>query len=115
MVVLNCALPVLPGYAVTSVVSARSGRLLVAGAPRFNHTGKVIIFTLKNTGNLTILHSLKGQQVYILLIFCYAQGFSGSIVLTYAIHYILHEKDLYSFYIVNAVAYTFVMLVLAAS
>ncbi|KAG7283790.1 hypothetical protein CRUP_034414 [Coryphaenoides rupestris] len=50
------------GYAVTSVVSARSGRLLVAGAPRFNHTGKVIIFTLKNTGNLTILHSLKGQQ-----------------------------------------------------
>uniref|UniRef100_A0A8C5CFZ9 Integrin, alpha 11a n=1 Tax=Gadus morhua TaxID=8049 RepID=A0A8C5CFZ9_GADMO len=51
------------GYAVTSVVSARSGRLLVAGAPRFNHTGKVIIFTLKNTGNLTILHSLKGQQI----------------------------------------------------
>lgn len=52
-----------PGYSVTSVVSARNGRLLVAGAPRFNHTGKVIIFTLKNSGNLTILHSLKGQQV----------------------------------------------------
>lgn len=51
------------GYTVTSVVSARNGRLLVAGAPRFNHTGKVIIFTLKNSGNLTILHSLKGQQV----------------------------------------------------
>uniref|UniRef100_G3PXP8 Integrin, alpha 11a n=1 Tax=Gasterosteus aculeatus aculeatus TaxID=481459 RepID=G3PXP8_GASAC len=51
------------GYAVTSVVSARSGRLLVAGAPRFNHTGKVIIFTLKNSGNLTILHALKGQQI----------------------------------------------------
>uniref|UniRef100_A0A3Q3M2Y7 Integrin, alpha 11a n=1 Tax=Mastacembelus armatus TaxID=205130 RepID=A0A3Q3M2Y7_9TELE len=51
------------GYTVTSVVSARNGRLLVAGAPRFNHTGKVIIFTLKNTGNLTILHSLKGQQI----------------------------------------------------
>eukprot|EP00064_Thunnus_orientalis_P015478 superscaffoldBa00002872_g15531 len=50
------------GYTVTSVVSARNGRLLVAGAPRFNHTGKVIIFTLKNSGNLTILHSLKGQQ-----------------------------------------------------
>lgn len=53
------------GYTVTSVVSARNGRLLVAGAPRFNHTGKVIIFTLKNSGNLTILHSLKGQQVAI--------------------------------------------------
>jgi integrin alpha 11 len=64
MLVLKCVFPVPPGYAVTSVVSARSGRLLVAGAPRFNHTGKVIIFTLKNTGNLTILHSLKGQQVY---------------------------------------------------
>ncbi|XP_067104921.1 integrin alpha-11-like [Osmerus mordax] len=51
------------GYTVTSVVSARNGRLFVAGAPRFNHTGKVIIFTLKNTGELTILHALKGQQI----------------------------------------------------
>ncbi|XP_076854585.1 integrin alpha-11a [Brachyhypopomus gauderio] len=51
------------GYTVTSVVSARSGQLYVAGAPRFNHTGKVIVFTLKNTGELTILHSLKGQQI----------------------------------------------------
>ncbi|XP_061616576.1 integrin alpha-11a isoform X4 [Phyllopteryx taeniolatus] len=51
------------GYTVTSVVSAKNGRLLVAGAPRFNHTGKVIIFTLKSPGNLTILYSLKGQQI----------------------------------------------------
>lgn len=51
------------GYTVTSVVSAQSGQLYVAGAPRFNHTGKVIVFTLKNTGELTILHSLKGYQV----------------------------------------------------
>ncbi|KAK1158050.1 integrin alpha-11-like isoform X1 [Acipenser oxyrinchus oxyrinchus] len=51
------------GYTVTSLVSAKAGRLYVAGAPRFNHTGKVIIFTLKNNGNLTILHSLKGQQI----------------------------------------------------
>ncbi|XP_020493351.2 integrin alpha-11a [Labrus bergylta] len=51
------------GYTVTSVVSARNGRLLVSGAPRFNHTGKVIIFTLTNSGNLAILHSLKGQQI----------------------------------------------------
>uniref|UniRef100_A0A3P8VRV2 Integrin, alpha 11a n=1 Tax=Cynoglossus semilaevis TaxID=244447 RepID=A0A3P8VRV2_CYNSE len=51
------------GYTVTSVVSAKNGRLLVAGAPRFNHTGKVIIFTLNNSGNLTILHSLKGMQI----------------------------------------------------
>nr|XP_057944627.1 integrin alpha-11a isoform X3 [Doryrhamphus excisus] len=51
------------GYTVTSVVSAKNGRLLVAGAPRFNHTGKVIVFTLKSPGNLTIVHSLKGQQI----------------------------------------------------
>ncbi|TSK19963.1 Integrin alpha-11 [Bagarius yarrelli] len=51
------------GYTVTSVVSAQSGQLYVAGAPRFNHTGKVIIFTLKNTGELDILHSLKGHQI----------------------------------------------------
>uniref|UniRef100_A0AAR2JC89 VWFA domain-containing protein n=1 Tax=Pygocentrus nattereri TaxID=42514 RepID=A0AAR2JC89_PYGNA len=51
------------GYTVTSVVSARSGQLYVAGAPRFNHTGKVIVFTLQNTGELNILHSLKGQQI----------------------------------------------------
>ncbi|XP_036399707.1 integrin alpha-11a [Megalops cyprinoides] len=51
------------GYTVTSVVSAKNGRLYVAGAPRFNHTGKVIIFTLTNSGNLTVLHSLRGQQI----------------------------------------------------
>uniref|UniRef100_A0A8C9T6J3 Integrin subunit alpha 11 n=1 Tax=Scleropages formosus TaxID=113540 RepID=A0A8C9T6J3_SCLFO len=51
------------GYTVTSVVVSRTGRLYVSGAPRFNHTGKVIIFTLRNNGNLTILQSLKGQQI----------------------------------------------------
>ncbi|XP_056137496.1 integrin alpha-11 [Lampris incognitus] len=51
------------GYAVNSVVLSKSRHLYVAGAPRFNHTGKVIIFTLKNNRNLTILHSLLGQQI----------------------------------------------------
>ncbi|XP_069384525.1 integrin alpha-11 isoform X2 [Paralichthys olivaceus] len=51
------------GYSVGSLVSARGSQLYVAGAPRFNHTGKVIIFTLKNTGNLTILHGLLGEQI----------------------------------------------------
>uniref|UniRef100_W5UJ85 Integrin alpha-11 n=1 Tax=Ictalurus punctatus TaxID=7998 RepID=W5UJ85_ICTPU len=51
------------GYVVSSIVSAHYGQLYVAGAPRYNHTGKVIIFTLTNTGNLTILHSLTGQQI----------------------------------------------------
>uniref|UniRef100_A0A8C1KZK3 Integrin, alpha 11b n=1 Tax=Cyprinus carpio TaxID=7962 RepID=A0A8C1KZK3_CYPCA len=51
------------GYTVSSVVSAQHGQLYVAGAPRFNHTGKVIIFTLTNSGNLTILYSLSGSQI----------------------------------------------------
>ncbi|CAB1435147.1 unnamed protein product [Pleuronectes platessa] len=51
------------GYSVGSLVSARGSQLYVSGAPRFNHTGKVIIFTLKNTGNLTILHGLLGEQI----------------------------------------------------
>ncbi|KAF7648831.1 hypothetical protein LDENG_00151080, partial [Lucifuga dentata] len=51
------------GYSVGSMISSRGSQLYVAGAPRFNHTGKVIIFTLKNTGNLTILHALLGQQI----------------------------------------------------
>ncbi|XP_056307282.1 integrin alpha-11 [Danio aesculapii] len=51
------------GYMVSSVVSAHHGQLYVAGAPRFNHTGKVVIFTLTNSGNLTILYSLYGKQI----------------------------------------------------
>ncbi|XP_024911985.1 integrin alpha-11 isoform X2 [Cynoglossus semilaevis] len=51
------------GYSVGSLISSRGAQLYVAGAPRFNHTGKVIVFTLKNTGNLTILQSLLGEQI----------------------------------------------------
>uniref|UniRef100_A0AAQ5ZX90 VWFA domain-containing protein n=1 Tax=Amphiprion ocellaris TaxID=80972 RepID=A0AAQ5ZX90_AMPOC len=51
------------GYSVGSLISARGSQLYVAGAPRFNHTGKVIVFTLKNTGNLTILQALLGEQI----------------------------------------------------
>ncbi|XP_045892937.1 integrin alpha-11 [Micropterus dolomieu] len=51
------------GYSVGSLISPRGSQLYVAGAPRFNHTGKVIVFTLKNTGNLTILQALLGEQI----------------------------------------------------
>ncbi|XP_053127613.1 integrin alpha-11 isoform X1 [Hemicordylus capensis] len=51
------------GYTVTSVVSTRHGRIYVAGAPRFNHTGKVIIFTMHTNRDLTIHQSLKGEQI----------------------------------------------------
>ncbi|XP_043933602.1 integrin alpha-11 [Protopterus annectens] len=51
------------GYTVTSLMSANHGRLYVAGAPRFNHTGKVIIFTIQSNENVHIYQSLKGEQI----------------------------------------------------
>ncbi|VFV36536.1 integrin alpha-11 [Lynx pardinus] len=51
------------GYTVTSVVSSRQGRVYVAGAPRFNHTGKAILFTMHNNRTLTIHQALRGEQI----------------------------------------------------
>uniref|UniRef100_A0A8C4LG14 Integrin subunit alpha 11 n=1 Tax=Equus asinus TaxID=9793 RepID=A0A8C4LG14_EQUAS len=51
------------GYTVTSVVSSRQGRVYVAGAPRFNHTGKAILFTMHNNRSLTIHQALRGEQI----------------------------------------------------
>ncbi|XP_078283541.1 integrin alpha-11-like [Rhinoraja longicauda] len=51
------------GYTVTSVMPRSGRRWYVSGAPRFNHTGKVIVFTMRNNGNVTIQQSLKGQQI----------------------------------------------------
>uniref|UniRef100_A0A8C9DWK9 Integrin subunit alpha 11 n=1 Tax=Phocoena sinus TaxID=42100 RepID=A0A8C9DWK9_PHOSS len=51
------------GYTVTSVVSSRQGRVYVAGAPRFNHTGKVILFTMHDNRSLTIHQALQGEQI----------------------------------------------------
>ncbi|XP_058667208.1 integrin alpha-11 [Ammospiza caudacuta] len=51
------------GYTVSSVVSTKRERIYVAGAPRFNHTGKVILFTMHSNRNLTIHQALKGEQI----------------------------------------------------
>ncbi|NXX77108.1 ITA11 protein, partial [Urocolius indicus] len=51
------------GYTVSSVISTKHERIYVAGAPRFNHTGKVIIFSMDNNRNLTIHQALKGEQI----------------------------------------------------
>lgn len=55
--------PPTAGYTVTSVVSSRQRRVYVAGAPRFNHTGKVILFTMHSNRSLTIHQALRGEQV----------------------------------------------------
>ncbi|XP_032766735.1 integrin alpha-11 [Rattus rattus] len=51
------------GYTVTSVVSSKQGRVYVAGAPRFNHTGKVILFSMHSNRSLTIHQALRGEQI----------------------------------------------------
>uniref|UniRef100_A0A8C5UAM6 Integrin subunit alpha 11 n=1 Tax=Malurus cyaneus samueli TaxID=2593467 RepID=A0A8C5UAM6_9PASS len=51
------------GYTVSSVVSTERERIYVAGAPRFNHTGKVILFSMHSNRNLTIHQALKGEQI----------------------------------------------------
>ncbi|XP_072291710.1 integrin alpha-11 isoform X2 [Eucyclogobius newberryi] len=51
------------GYSLGSLTFSHGPQVYVAGAPRFNHTGKVLVFTLKNNGNLTVLQSLPGQQI----------------------------------------------------
>ncbi|NWV02427.1 ITA11 protein, partial [Ptilonorhynchus violaceus] len=51
------------GYTVSSVVSVERERIYVAGAPRFNHTGKVILFSMDGSRNLTIHQALRGEQI----------------------------------------------------
>ncbi|XP_031978444.1 integrin alpha-11 isoform X1 [Corvus moneduloides] len=51
------------GYTVSSIISTKHERIYVAGAPRFNHTGKVILFNMHSNRNLTIHQALKGEQI----------------------------------------------------
>ncbi|XP_067106086.1 integrin alpha-1 [Osmerus mordax] len=49
------------GYDVQSA-NSRDGVLFITGAPRHNHTGRVIIYRLEG-GNVTITQVLKGEQI----------------------------------------------------
>lgn len=53
----------LSGYTVSSVVIGDWRRLYVAGAPRFKHKGKVILFELHEDGYVDIVQALNGEQV----------------------------------------------------
>ncbi|XP_054633368.1 integrin alpha-11 isoform X2 [Dunckerocampus dactyliophorus] len=61
------------GYSLGSLLSSGGSQVFVAGAPRFNHSGKVITFTLDNNGNMTILQALLGEQI---------GSYFGSVLLT---------------------------------
>ncbi|XP_030605712.1 integrin alpha-10 isoform X2 [Archocentrus centrarchus] len=51
------------GYTVSSVIIGDWKRLYVAGAPRFKHKGKVILFELSDEGDVNILQALNGEQI----------------------------------------------------
>uniref|UniRef100_A0A673G665 Integrin alpha-10-like n=1 Tax=Sinocyclocheilus rhinocerous TaxID=307959 RepID=A0A673G665_9TELE len=51
------------GYTVSSVVVGDWRRLYVAGAPRFKHKGKVILFDLTPEGDVIITQALNGEQI----------------------------------------------------
>ncbi|XP_047455867.1 integrin alpha-10 [Mugil cephalus] len=51
------------GYTVSSVTVGDWKRLYLAGAPRFKHKGKVILFELSNEGDVNIVQALNGEQI----------------------------------------------------
>ncbi|XP_038028653.2 integrin alpha-10 [Anas platyrhynchos] len=51
------------GYSVSSLRLPGGQRLFVAGAPRFQHRGKVIVFQMGATGTVTVAQALLGEQI----------------------------------------------------
>ncbi|XP_039575040.1 integrin alpha-10 [Passer montanus] len=51
------------GYSVSSLQLPGGQRLLVAGAPRFQHKGKVVLFQLDPSGAVTVAQALVGDQI----------------------------------------------------
>ncbi|XP_037097735.1 integrin alpha-11-like isoform X1 [Syngnathus acus] len=51
------------GYSLGSLVGWHGSEVLLAGAPRFNHTGKVVVFTLDPRANVKVLQALVGEQM----------------------------------------------------
>ncbi|KAJ4920746.1 hypothetical protein JOQ06_024577, partial [Pogonophryne albipinna] len=50
------------GYDVQSA-STPDGVLYISGAPRYNHTGRVVIYRLNETNNVVVSQILKGEQI----------------------------------------------------
>ncbi|CAI5797840.1 integrin alpha-10 [Podarcis lilfordi] len=51
------------GYTVSSIKLRNGKGLYVAGAPRFKHKGKVILFEMSSDGSVTISQALTGDQI----------------------------------------------------
>lgn len=50
------------GYDVQSATS-RDGVLYITGAPRYNHTGRVVVYKLDQDNKVVVSQILKGEQV----------------------------------------------------
>nr|XP_034956458.1 integrin alpha-2 [Zootoca vivipara] len=50
------------GYSV-AVLSTENAVYFVAGAPRSNYTGRVVVYEIDVHGNVTIVHSQRGEQI----------------------------------------------------
>lgn len=53
-----------PGYSV-AVLSTQSSVYFVAGAPRSNYTGRVVVYDVDSDGSITIVQSQRGEQARI--------------------------------------------------
>ncbi|XP_051918216.1 integrin alpha-11-like isoform X2 [Hippocampus zosterae] len=51
------------GYSLGSLLGSGGSEVVLAGAPRFNHSGKVVSFTLDRRGNVEVLQALVGEQM----------------------------------------------------
>lgn len=52
------------GYSV-AVLSTQSSAYFVAGAPRSNYTGRIVIYDVDSDGNIVIVQSQRGEQASI--------------------------------------------------
>ncbi|XP_012735236.2 integrin alpha-1 [Fundulus heteroclitus] len=59
---INSGLAAYFGYDVQSA-STPGGVLYITGAPRYNHTGRVVIYRLKEDNRVDILQTLDGEQI----------------------------------------------------
>ncbi|XP_077203207.1 integrin alpha-2 [Paroedura picta] len=50
------------GYSV-AVISSENSLYFVAGAPRSNYTGQVVVYDVDANGNITIIHTQRGEQI----------------------------------------------------
>lgn len=54
------------GYSVAAISTEKSV-YFVAGAPRANYTGQIILYNLDEHGNVTIIQTHRGDQVRIIV------------------------------------------------